>query len=250
MGEDDAMDMDDLDLDEALSMGEPASEEVMNMDDLDIGGAPDAGETPTPEGGGAGGLERGGLLDEVKPKARRGGRKMFDMKRVLVLFVVVGFVLILGLFAFSLRYKTTVLNGSVLLIDRWFDRTALIHGDGSFDSIDRGRPITRRMFSSQLVEDHGVRVTTGAYWRSGRMYVLVRARPYTDEIKKARKSRKPAYVISLQDRRGFAVYTFNVPLYKMRPIEDDEGNVVELEYRVTKAIHRDNFRAIRTWELR
>jgi hypothetical protein len=164
--------------------------------------------------------------------------------------IVIGFILVLGLAALSIRYKTVVFAESVLVTDRWFDRTVVVHEDGSFERIDQGRPLTRRMFSSHLVEDHGVRITTTASWRSGTMYVLVKARPFTDEIREARESREPAYTLSLLDRRGFTVYTFNVTLYKMREVTDREGNVTMLEYRVAEALHREDFRAVKTWEMR
>jgi hypothetical protein len=75
---------------------------------------------------------------EIDPN---GGRTMAGEKGRMPCIVVTALLVIaLGIVAVTLRYKVTVIDNTVLLLERWTGRVTLIHKDGSFTRMEKGNP--------------------------------------------------------------------------------------------------------------
>jgi hypothetical protein len=67
-----------------------------------------------------------------------GGQPMAGEKgRIPWIVVVALLVIALGIAAVTLRHKVTVIDGTVLLLERWTGRVTLIHKDGSFTRMEK-----------------------------------------------------------------------------------------------------------------
>jgi len=181
----------------------------------------------------------------------RGDKMIKRSPRIILLFVIIILLLALGLSAFIFRYKATVFDSTVLLIDRWMGDVLVVHRDGTFSRIEIGRAVQGPEFLPQTVsKQDDVQVTPRIKWRSGKIYMHITVKPMTDALKKARSDRKSRYIIDLIDGDGFIVYTLEVPINKMRTIKDDKNKITALEYRTNRDIPRDEFRAIKGWKIR
>jgi len=80
------------------------------------------------------------VTDEKGGDSMSGGNeRMPRVTRAIFTAAVVFAFLALGLAAITLRYKVTVLDGSALLLERWTGEATLVHKDGSFTRVEKGR---------------------------------------------------------------------------------------------------------------
>ncbi len=182
----------------------------------------------------------------------RGGPKTSPTRRGRLLILVVFLLLILGfgLSAFIFRYKTTVFNDSVLLIDRWLGDAVILHSDGTFNRVEKGSELRGTTLPSlNVYHDDGTVAEAGIKWRRGRVYLHLKVRPLSSMLKKARQDRKSKIHVSLVDRDGFVIQSFEVPVYKLAPVRDAENKIISLEYRMYKTLSREEFKAIRGWKV-
>jgi hypothetical protein len=69
-----------------------------------------------------------------------GGKPMAGEKgRIPWIVVVALLVIALGIIAVTFRYKMTVIDGTVLVLERWTGRLTLVHKDGSISRLEKGK---------------------------------------------------------------------------------------------------------------
>lgn len=170
----------------------------------------------------------------------------------LRLLGVIAFIGLIVVAAIAFRYKTTVVNSAVLVMDRWTDHAVLVHENGKVDYVEDTRPVGRRfpLSSKRLTRWGTVTVRARAVWRWGKSHALVVVNPVPEEMQQARMNEENFFHLAFVDRNGFTIYQFDVPLYKMHAITDEAGNVLALEYRKITSLPRRHFKAIRRWLIR
>jgi len=182
-----------------------------------------------------------------------GGEKKVNRRlRRLRLPAVVAVLAVAVLAAFVLRYDTTVVDGGVLVIDRWADGAMLVESGGKVSHVEGTGPVTRRFFlSSKKLADWGeARVRVRAVWQWGKSHALVVVSPVPEELNQARMNRENFFHLAFTDRNGFTIYQFDVPLHRMHAVTDQAGAVLALEYRRVTSLPRRQFRAVRRWMVR
>jgi hypothetical protein len=85
-----------------------------------------------------------------------GGQAMSGEKgRIPWIVAVALLVVALGIVAVTLRHKVTVIDGTVLLLERWTGRVTLIHSDGRITKMEASRPAKNPGFRlSKLFTSH------------------------------------------------------------------------------------------------
>jgi len=181
----------------------------------------------------------------------KGGSKSGPSRgRLLILAVIVLLILGLGLSGFMFRYKTTVFSDSVLLIDRWLGDVVVLYSDGTFKRVENSSELRGPALPSQNVyRDDEAAAEAGIKWRDGRVFLHLKVKPLSSMLKKAQRDRKSKIHISLIDRDGFVIQSFEVPVYKMAPVRDEENTITSLEYRIYMPLSREEFRAIHGWKV-
>jgi hypothetical protein len=72
----------------------------------------------------------------------KGGQPMADEKGRMPWIVAVALIVVaLGIAAVTLRHKVTVIDGTMLLLERWTGRVTLIHKDGRITKVEKGNPV-------------------------------------------------------------------------------------------------------------
>ena len=87
-------------------------------------------------------------------------------------------------------------------------------------------------------------------WRSGKTHHLFTAQPFGDKLEKAQKNRKAQFVIEMTDRDGFIIQTLWVPINKMKPVRNGEGEITALEYRMSASLCLQDFKDMKNWKVR
>ena len=171
-------------------------------------------------------------------------------RTVSVLFVIV-LVLAVAVSAFAVRYKAVSLGDKVLMVERWTGRAFFIYNDGSSNRVEVSRSLRGPFLMPKTsAKFAGVQVRTKTRWRSGKAHYLFTAQPYGGELEKARKNSKAQLVIEMTDRDGFIIQTLWVPVGKMRPVKNGEGEITSLEYRMSASLCAQDFRDIKNWKVR
>ena len=173
-----------------------------------------------------------------------------DRKTISLLMVIV-FVLAVAVAAFAIRYKTVPMDNKVLMVERWTGRAVFIYSDGSSNRVEKGKsvrgPFLMPRTSSQYA---GVQLRAKLRWRSGKAQYIFTAQPYGDELKKARDNRKAQFVIEMTDREGFIIQTLWIPIYRMKPVKNGEGEITSMEYRMSASLCLQDYRDIKNWKVR
>lgn len=184
------------------------------------------------------------VSDTQKPGTRPGRSRL----PVILVFIVL--VLGIALSAFLFRYKTTVFDESVLLIDRWFGETIILYSNGTYKRIERGTELRGPGLQPlDVFREDDARASGEIKWRNGRIYLHLEIKPLTAKLKKARRDKKTKIHVRLLDRDGFLIQSFDVPVYRMTPVRDEENKITSLEFRTYKTLPKTDFRAIHGWDL-
>lgn len=171
-------------------------------------------------------------------------------KTISVLFVIV-LVLAALAAAFAIRYKTVPLDNNVLMVERWTGRAVFIYSDGSSNMVESGRSVRGPFLMPKTSTKYaGVQLRAKTRWRSGKAHYLFTAQPFGGELEKAAKNRKAQFVIEMTDRDGFIIQTLWVPINKMKPVRNGEGETTSLEYRMSASLCIQDFRDIKNWKVR
>ncbi len=186
----------------------------------------------------------------VAVKTRENSMENEGRKTISVLLVIV-LVLAVAAAAFAIRYKTVPMDDKVLMVERWTGRAVFIYSDGSSNMVESGRsvrgPFLMPKTSSQYA---GVQLRAKTRWRWGKAHYLFTAQPFGDKLEKARKNRKAQFVIEMTDRDGFIIQTLRVPIYKMEPVFNGEGETTALEYRLSVSLCIQDFKDVKNWKVR
>ena len=54
----------------------------------------------------------------------------------------------------------------------------------------------------------------------------------------------------MTDRDGFIIQTLRVPIYKMEPVFNGEGETTALEYRLSVSLCIQDFKDVKNWKVR
>jgi len=171
-------------------------------------------------------------------------------KTISVLFVIV-LVLAALAAAFAIRYKTVPLDDKVLMVERWTGRAVFIYSDGSSNMVESGRSVRGPFLMPKTSKKYaGVQLRAKMRWRSGKAHYLFTAQPFGGEVENAAKNRKAQFVIQMTDRDGFIIQTLWVPIHKMKPVFNGEGETTSLEYRMSASLCIQDFRDIKNWKVK
>ena len=186
------------------------------------------------------------FVSDSVPKSSHASRR----GRLPVIAVIVLLILAIGLSAFIFRYKTTVFGDSVLLIDRWFGDAIILYNDGTFKRIEKGPELRGPgLPSMDVYRDDEASAEASIKWRNGRVFLHLRVKPLSSRLKKARRDKKSRIHVRLIDRDGFVVQSFEVPVFKMTPVRDEDNKITALEYRADRPLSREDFRVIHGWKI-
>ncbi len=167
-----------------------------------------------------------------------------------VLAVIILLILGLGFSGFMLRYRTTVFDDRILLIDRWRGNAVVVYGDGTFKRVETGSQLRGPVLPSRRVyRDDEASAEAAVKWRNGRIYLHFKVKPLSNTLKKERRDRKSKIHVRLIDGDGFVIQSFEVPVYKMVPVRDEESKITALEYRTHEKLSREEFRVIQSWNV-
>jgi hypothetical protein len=245
----------------------------------------------------------------------KGGRPMAgDKGRMPWPAVAALLVIALGIVAVTLRHRVTVIDGTVLLLERWSGHVTFINRDGRISRLEgknpgqrglpdffksgvretgkkiaslpagksaktanaktRGKPASgvrpvsakddaavaspRRPASpfgsgavtSKVLPGTGVKVYSSLKWEGEQGRFQLAIRPYTDEVKKLRRSKKSTFRIDLLDGKGAAVVSLTIPVDDMKPARDDNKKITALEYTGGLPLGREDFRTIQDWNIK
>jgi len=214
-------------------------------------------------------------------------------------------VIALGIIAVTLRHRVTIIDGTVLLLERWSGHVTLIQRDGRFSRIDGrnpGRPTFVRLpdlfkpgtaqparktaagtpkkpasertapsrvdaaaaqlrapaptpFGSGAVTSKdlpgtGAKIYASVNWEGEQGRFRMSIRPYTDEVKKLRRSKKSTIRIDLVDAKGAVIMCLTIPVGDMRPVRDEKKKIAALEYSNGVPLGKADFRTIQDWKIR
>jgi len=170
--------------------------------------------------------------------------------RLPILMIIILLILGLGLSGFMFRYKTTVFDSRILLIDRWLGDAVVVYNDGSFKRVEKGYQLRGPTLPlRQVYRDDEASAEAAIKWRNGRIYLRFKVKPLSSMLKKARRDRKSKISVNLTDEDGFVIQSFEVPVYKMVPVRDEENKITALEYRTYAKLSRTEFRVIQNWKI-
>jgi hypothetical protein len=172
-------------------------------------------------------------------------------RRTISVLLVIVLVLAVATAAFAIRYKTVPFEDRVLMVERWTGRALLIYSDGSSNMVESGRSVRGPFLMPKTSSQYsGVQLRTKTKWRSGKAHFLFTAQPFADQLKEAHKNRKAQFIIEMMDREGFIIQTLKVPIYKMKQVQNGEGETTALEYRMSVSLCIQDFKDIRNWKVK
>jgi hypothetical protein len=117
--------------------------------------------------------------------------------------------------------------------------------------VEGGRSVRGPFLMPKTSTTHaGVQLRAKTRWRSGKAHYLFTAQPFGGELEKAHKNRKAQFVIQMTDRDGFIIQTLWVPVSKMKPVKNGDGETTSLEYRMSAKLCIQNFRDIKNWKVK
>jgi hypothetical protein len=104
--------------------------------------------------------------------------------------------------------------------------------------------------TSKELPGTAVKVYSSLKWEGEQGRFQMAIRPYTDEVKKLRRSKKSTIRIDLLDGRGAPIVSLTIPVDDMKPARDDKNKITALEYSGGVPLGKNDFRTIQDWRIK
>lgn len=148
---------------------------------------------------------------------------------------------------------TTSPQGQVYRLDKQSGRMDSVRGNQILPLNDISTESADKLTKAKSWEERELKdktkVRLKTRWRSGSLYFILTALPYTQELHDARQKQGATrgYQITFKDKDGFEIVQFLIPLDKMKIVLDEKGRPAALRANKNMAMDWETYEALEEW---